>query len=239
MPPTVTAQAATTAGSTASATPSVLMPATVNPGDRIVAAIRVALAGAIGWPGGWTEFFDEALDASDDQYSCAWTTAVGTEDGTSITLSSANAKYSAISIALGAADPPECGTRAVATSVNPNPPSFSPSGGSKDYMWLWFGCWEGEQTGNPPTAPTNYANGLLSTSGTAGVITTNTQTVIYRRSAVAATEDPAQITISASDDWAAWVVAVPPETPAPDNIARFGAMPAMWPDRAIMERRVW
>lgn len=212
---TVTSTAVTTAGSTASAAPSLLLPATINADDRLLAYIRVAGAGDIGWPAGWTELFDEATDASDDQYSLAYATAAGTEDGTSISLSSANAKYAAVCYAIGAGDIPEASTRVTGTSTAPDPPSFSPTGGAKDYLWLWFGSWEGEQTSPPTGNPTNYTNPIGSNSGTAGQVTTNVRVASARRELNAATEDPPSWAISVSDDWSACVVAIPPYVPPP------------------------
>lgn len=216
--PTVVGTGLTSAGSTASATPQLLLPGIVSPGSLLVAYIRVATTGDIGWPGGWTEFFDEAVDASDDQYSAAWATAVGDEDGTSIGLTSANAKYAAISYAIDGWDTPQCGTRDIGASTTPDPPSFSPTGGAKDYLWLWFGSWEGEQTSPPAGTPTNYTNALGSSSGIGGAITTNCRVASARRQNNTATEDAPSWTISVSDQWSANVIAIPPQPVVPNPI---------------------
>lgn len=218
--PTVTATAVTTAGSTAGSTASVLMPATVNAGDILIAWVRASATGGHTWPAGWTEFFDES-PAGTNQTSCAWKVAVGNEDGTTVNVTIANSKYSAIAYAIGGADTPECSTRAGANSNAPNPPSFDPSWGTEDTLWLWCGAWEGEQTSPPAGNPTNYTNPIGSSSGTAGAVTTNTRCASARRNLNAATEDPPSWTISVADDWLAWVIALrtpPPPAPGPGQL---------------------
>ena len=205
----------TTNGTTATTTPVVNLPTGIVAGNLLLVLIRVAVAGAIGWPGGWTELFDDASDASDDQTAMAWRKADGTE-GATITLSSGNGKFAALSWRItGAEDPtvqpPQFATLAVGTSVNPNPGLLTPTGGAKDYLWLAVGGWEGEQTSPPGTFPANYTlNQIGANSGAAAAITTNCRVAGAGQQLNAASEDPGTYTISVSDDWTATTVAIHP-----------------------------
>lgn len=206
---------ATTNGTTATTTPVVNLPTGIVSGETLLVLIRVASAGVIDWPAGWTELFDDASDASNDQTAAAYRKADGTE-GATITLSSASAKFAALAWRINAAaDPtvtaPQFATLAVGTSANPNPGSLSPTGGAKDYLWLAVGGWEGEQTSPPGTFPASYTlNQIGADSGIAGLVATNCRVAGAGRQLNAATEDPGTYTISASDDWTATTIAVHP-----------------------------
>ena len=210
----VVVSTATTIGSTASATPVINLPTTILSGNTLLAAVRVAGAGAIGWPSGWTELVDVATDASDDQFAMAWRKADGTES-TTISLSSANQKFAGVVWNIHGADdptvqPPELSTIATGTSTTPDPTTVTPTGGAKDYLWMWIGSWEGEQTSPPASNPTNYTGVVGADSGTAGAVTTNVRVAGAHRYNNAASEDPGSWTISVSDDWTAYAVAVHP-----------------------------
>ena len=220
----------TTSGSSASTTPSVTLPTgTITAGDTLLALIRLA-TGTLGTnPGGWTELARDTSDASDDTTVVIWKKADGTESGTSITWGTGtSAKYVGLSWAIaGAADPsvraPETSTVAVGTVAAVDPTTCTPTGGAKDYLWLWVGAWDGESATVPPTGnPTNYGSNIIgNTSGTAGVSTTNVQASSASRLLNAASEDAPSWTCSSapSQGWTAWTVAVHPATiplaPAP------------------------
>jgi hypothetical protein len=206
---------AATSGSTAATSHAVVMPATVSAGALLVVLGRVAVAGAVSATG-WTVNQDSS-DGSDDVTFWAYrdTLADGTEDGTSVTFSHGNGKMAAISYSItGAEDPatqpPQASTVATGTTATVDPTTCTPTGGAKDYLWLWFGGWEGEQTLSK-TAATNYGtNDVDVSTGTGGAITTNCQIKAGNRQLNAASEDPGSVTLSASDDWTAWTLAVHP-----------------------------
>lgn len=213
--PTVTATAVTN-GTTASATPSILLPATVNVGDILIAMIRADNEEAYTWPAGWNALVSDVSDAADDQTGCRWKLADGTEDGTSISLSRTQSnKFAALSYAIGGADHIEVSSLAIGSSTAPNPPSFSPSGGLQDYLFLWMGGWQGEQTSPPTGNPTNYTNPIGANSGTAGATSTNARVASARRAVTGTTEDPPAWTISVTDAWTAFAIALwtPPAVP--------------------------
>lgn len=206
----VDADRQTTNGGASVTTADINLPANIAAGDLLIAYVRNATGGTVTWPAGWNEMIDESPDAADDGNSVAYKVADGTESGTIQVTFSTSGKYAAVCYRITGGGTPEISTRATGASTTPDPPSFSPSGGAKDYLWIWMGGWEGEQTTPPAGSPTNYSNAIGNGSGTAGVITTNCRVASATRQLNAATEDPPSWTISASDDWTAFVIAVPP-----------------------------
>jgi hypothetical protein len=221
---------ATTSVSTATTTPAYNLPTPVQIGDLLVVWARCAVGTTgITFPAGWTERFvlaSQTADASDDATQLAWKMADGTE-GATVSCTTTSSKGAAIAYQLrGARNPATVGSwtsGAVGTSTTPDPGSSTPtvtgaesSHQSTDYLWLWFGGWEGEQTPVPPTGnPTNYTNPIGASSGTGGAVATNCQVASARRENSTATEDPPSWTISASDDWMAYTVAIAPATSLP------------------------
>ncbi len=214
---------ATTNGTGASATPVVNLPATVRAGDTLAVYFRSAAGGALGFPAGWSELVDAAPDASGDQIGIAWKKADGSEGGTTITLSSANARFSAISRSVrDAADPlirpPEISAVAIGTTGEPNPNAVTPTGGAKDYLWDTVFLMEGEQTGitaNPSgyTLDQQFAN-----SGTGGAVTTNCTVGAVARTNNASSENAAAWDVAGTlDDSVAYTLAFHPaeEVPVP------------------------
>ncbi len=207
---------ATTNGTTATASATVNLPAGIVAGDLLLVLHRCAVAGALGFPIGWTELKDASVDAADDQQGLAYRQADGSE-GASITVTQGNGKFASIAYRIsGAEDPatqaPEVSADATGASTIPDPATLTPTGGAKDYLWLLLGGWEGEQTSPPAGNPTNYANPLGADSGIAAAITTNCRVASAGRSLNAASEDPPSWTISVSDDWTAWTLAIHPAT---------------------------
>src|SRR3990167_5444039 len=214
----VVATSASTTGTTATTAPAVDLPTGITSGDLLVVLFRNAANGGIGvtWPNGWTELADEASDGSGgaDATSIAWRKADGTE-GATITLTTATQKFAALALRItGAADPtsqpPELSTVATVSSNAPDPSSLSPTGGAKEYLWLWAGGWEGEQTSPPVSSPTNYGDVLGADSGTAAGAASNCRVAVATRALNAASEDPPSWTISATDQWTAFTIAVHP-----------------------------
>jgi hypothetical protein len=124
---------------------------------------------------------------------------------------------------VGAADPavqaPEALSTAYITSgTSIDPPSLTPTGGAKDYLWLAVSGWRGATltaTGNP----TNYTNAIEGNSG--GTATTGTRLRSLRRELNAASEDPSAFTLSAASDRRLGVtIAVHPPIPSVDITVR-------------------
>jgi hypothetical protein len=221
--PTNGASPAATFGTTASATPVINLPSTgIAAGDVLFVFVRVAVAGAIGWPGAagvWNELFDASADGADDQFAGAWKLADGSENGTTITLSSGNGRFAALAYSIrGAIDPrvqpPELSTVATGTSANPDATTCTPTGGAKDYYWLTFTGREGEAT--ITSRPTNFGGTPAhADSGTSGAVTANVTVSGGTRSPDlnAASVDAGQWVFTASDDWTAYTIAFHPGVP--------------------------
>jgi hypothetical protein len=214
--PDVESSAAYNSGTTAATSHAVPLPSTITADSLLMIVGRIAAAGTVSLPAGWTVVQDSS-DASDDVtfYAYKDDLAVGNEDGTTVTVNHGNGKMSAVSLSItGAEDPavlaPEASTVAVGSSTTPDPTACTPSGGSKPYLWLWAGGWEGEQTSPPSTPPSGYTAVAGANSGTGGAVTTNTRTYVAKRQNEAASEDPGSVTISVSDDWTAWTLAISP-----------------------------
>ena len=208
---------ATTDGTTATASAVINLPASIVAGNLLVALHRSSSAGAHGWPAGWNVLADSTGDASANNTSIAWRKADGAE-GATVTVTQGSSKFASLVYQIsGAADPlvrpPQISFEATGTSTLPDPGGLSPTGGAKDYLYLWLGGWEGEQTSPPASNPTNYTNPIGANSGTAGVVTTNVRVASARRNLNASSENPSSWTISASDDWTAWAMAVHPADP--------------------------
>ncbi len=106
------------------------------------------------------------------------------------------------------------------TSTSPDPDSVTPTGGSKDYLFLAVTGNDGNVTTD--TAPTNYANLISQTSAGGGGDRCNGGSA--ERQLTAASEDPGVFAISASDDWVAATIAIHPsavDTSDVEAAARF------------------
>ncbi len=213
--PSVAASAVTN-GSTAADPVTVNLPSGIVAGSLLIMLIRNAGANLTTGPSGWTQLASSGADASDDTTSIFWKKADGSE-GSTITVDYASSqKFAAITLRItGHADPatqpPEISATAnTGTATTPNPPDLTPTGGAKDYLWLWMGGWEGEQTSPPTGDPANYTGRLGADSGTAGAVTTNCRVAVSTRQLNAASENPPAWTISASDDFTTWAVVVHP-----------------------------
>ena len=207
----------TTDGTTATASAAVNLPAGILAGDLIVAIHRSSAAGLHGWPAFWTELADTTVDASANNTSIIWRIADGSE-GATVTVTQGSSKFASLAYLirwwsglLGR----EISTAVTGTSTTPDPGICTPTGGAKDYLWLWLGGWENEQTSPPASQPTNYTNPLGASSGTAGAVTTNCRVAGAQRTNNATSENPGSWTISVSDDWTAWTMAVHPAIDPP------------------------
>jgi hypothetical protein len=96
---------------------------------------------------GWTEIVDESAVAG---IAILVRQIDGTEAGTITLTSSAISRSASICYQIsGAADPatqlPELSTVATGSSVNPNATTVTPTGGSKDYLWISLFGRDGEE----------------------------------------------------------------------------------------------
>lgn len=212
--PTIAGTVAT--NGTAAATNKVCNIGSPSAQQLVILCLRSNGADTHSTPAGWTALvLNNASDASNDVTSIFYKVAAGTEGATVTVNGTASLKFSAVAIRINAFthDPttaPSITAVGTGSSTTPDPPSLTPAGGAKDFLWIAVAAYEGEQT-NPPTYPGSYTLGQVSAdSGTAGVVTTNSRNNFACRQNNIATEDPGTYTISVSDDWSAWTIAVFP-----------------------------
>jgi len=174
---------------------------------------------------GWTELLDEALA---NGLAILYRVADGTEGATITLTSSAATRTASIAYEIsGAEDPvvqaPQIGTTATGTSLTPDPPAVTPTGGAKDYLFITFVGMAGEEAdddtwGNTP--PTNYTPTppRQKSCGTAG---TNLGGLIVsaERELNASTENPGTFSVDVSAAWRAQTIAIHP-APAPPPFVR-------------------
>jgi len=197
----------------AGANHTVTMPSGIVAGDLVVVCMNIGSTSAtINALAGWTELLDEGVS---NGLFIAYQFATGSISNPTF-VSSANTRDATISYRIsGAIDPalraPEIGTTATGTSVNPNPPSVTPTGGSKDYLAIALAGMAGEfaddDTWHTGT-PANYTNRLGKSCGTVG---TNLGGIIVtaQRQFTGTSEDPGTFTIT-SAAWRAQTVIVHP-----------------------------
>lgn len=206
-------RAPTTAGSTAATNKPCVLPASIAAGHRLILVIRSAGVDTHSLPAGWEWLVENNTDdGSNDTTSIMWKVATGSE-GASVTVNgTALLKWSAICWRVTGAGTPEVSPIVTGPTTTPNPPAYRPSWGTQEYLWLWVGGWEGEQTSPPAGAPTNYSNAVGSTTGTGGAVATNCRVAGASRALTAIEEDPPSWTISVSDNTSAWTIAIAPAT---------------------------
>lgn len=212
---------------TATTGPVINLPSGIIAGELLFVHVRNAAGGIISWPSGWTEIGEAGGGAADDTDSWGYRVADGTE-GSTITLTFTNSgKGAAIARRIsGAADPavqlPQLSNIRSGTSSTPLPNGLSPTGGAKDYLWLWVGGWEGEQTSPPATVPANYSGWTGAQSGTAGSTASNCRLASGWRQLNTATENPGSTSLSVSGDWTAYTIVFHPSTGVNVSPARLG-----------------
>lgn len=145
---------------------TVTLPATIAAGDLLIVlfAFKPGTANEATFPAGWTQFFDvESVSGSAVKMVGAWRDADGAE-GASITVTTSESTRMAFaSYRISGADdpatnPPEAATAILNNTINPDPPSLTPTGGSKEYLWL--AAFTSSQGRITSTLPTNYTDNV-------------------------------------------------------------------------------
>ncbi len=160
----------------------------------------------------WTEFKTLSPN-SESRISAFYKQSDGTEGATEDFVTSTSQQGGSIAYRVsGAANPstqaPDVSTGVEANSSSPNPDAVTPSGGSDDYLWIAVsGCDSDAHTGGPANmsnfleAGTSIANnGGHSSCGSSENTTSGTSF------------NPDTFTMTSSDHWGAFTVAVYPST---------------------------
>lgn len=211
--PTVqsTAEDATT---TAGTSHVVTKPSGTTSGDLWLIVGATQVAATFDALAGWNELVDDST--SNVGTKALYRVCDGSEGSTVTFTSAASVKYAGVGYRItgfSAVQAPQVSTQTAATSTTPNPGTVTPTGGTKDYLFIAFFGQIGEEADDDTWVtgtPANYGNLSQKTSGTAGATTTNCQVGAAYRTASVSSEDPGTFTTAQSLAWRAYTVAVHP-----------------------------
>lgn len=205
---------AETAVSTAGTSHAITLPASIASTDLVLILMDIGSTSAtLNALTDWTEDLDES--AANGLKILRYTGA-GVPGNPTFT-SSASTRSASIAYRISGADKaiaPQIGTTATGTSVNPNPPSVTPTGGtSKPYLFLAFFGSAGEEADDDTwvtAAPSGYTGLLQKTCGTAGTNLGGLIGAASRTNTSGSAEDPATFTMAVSAAWRAQTVIIHP-----------------------------
>lgn len=211
----------------------VALPAGIMAKDLLIICLdKGSTAATVNAHTDWTELLDENL-ANGLYVAYRW--AIGGETNPTLVTSAATRSAEVTLCIRGAMNPatqaPQIGTTATGTSTTPDPPSVSPTGGARDYLWVAFFGMAGERADDNTlvtTFPTNYTGSQLEkTCGTAG---TNLGGMIgaASRQANTATENPGTFTAINNAVWRAQTIAIHPGPPKIPNVVMGPPVPHGW-----------
>ena len=182
--------------SSAVTTHTVSLPSGIVSGNLLLLFIDTNTATTVTGPSGWTELW--AQSSGPYLRRGYYRQADGTE-GTTVTFSTSVASQSVhISYRISGAENPSTqvpeaavlGAGGSGTTIDP--PSLTPTGGAKDYLWIAGASHNSASSGAVNAAPTNYSSLLTSTVAT--LVGNGTA----QRNLNAASENPDTVGISAS-----------------------------------------
>ena len=183
---------------------TVSLPASIVSGNLLIIVFTATSGPSVTWPGGYSAFFSKIAGALG--LYAAYRQADGTEGGTITVTTDASVRSSHASYRIAGHKPPatqvpEASAGAFGSDVNPNPSSLTPTGGSKDYLWI---AAQGHRTSETTTGvPASYTNGLSKETASASIGTAE-------RQLNASSEDPGTFTVSGSGNWVACTIAIHP-----------------------------
>lgn len=216
------------------------LPSGVQSLDLLIIYLRTGGATSCNGATGWTFLVDDnTSDATDDQTSILYKFANGTE-GTTVSVDfTGTTKGASIAWRItGAENPavqvPEISTVATSTTTanTCDPGTVTPTGGSKDYLFLITGGLDGEtQTFTHGT----YTNVTNQNSGTGGAVATNCRIAGGSRQATVSSENPSAWThAAASNGTTAYTIAIHPASAAVE--LPYLSMPPLAPFEQKMRR---
>lgn len=210
----------TSAVTSAGTSHTVNLPASISAGDLLIVHFGYVVIGqTISWPAGWNAVPSAKIEgATLAGLDIGYRLADGSEGatisvGTSASTKSAHTSYRITGAENPSTQVPESVTGATAESgANPDPPSISPTGGSKDYLFLASAFHVGESAFNVVTGiPASYSNGKTGDTGGTGSATTNGDVASAERQLTASSENPGTFAYgSATSAWVAQTVAIHP-----------------------------
>lgn len=192
------------------------LPATVLPGELLMVLFTSRLEANPDFvdPSGWTELYSDPSDVNATPY-CIVKKADGTEDGGTVTVDRGGSAVGSAASALcyrisGWSEDitdVEASGKAESTNDSPDPGSLSPSWGAEDTLWL-EGLHYGDDDGTLDALSTGFSNlqNQLCGAGTNNCGTTGAG----ERALNAASLDPDACTLSQTENWGAYTIAIRP-----------------------------
>ena len=179
-------------------------------------------ARTVSTPSGWTALYNVVGGGGGGteiaRFWGFWKEAEGDEGSTVTVTASSTVNWTTNSYSISGWGSIEAATPATGNSANPNPPSFSPSWGSDDTLWIAVEG-DAEATAGAPTYPTNYTDGIFAQHVIISTVTA-LHTASARRENATGTEDPGTFTLASAEEWVATTIAI---QPAPEAIPVFAA----------------
>lgn len=233
----------TTGVATAADPWTVNLPGSISAGDLLIVYCHRAANTSMTVPAGWTAVPDidggtisNIAGGGGDWCTVIYREADGSEGATLSVDMAATAKGCALAWRItGAEDPAtqapqgQLFTTGTATANSCNPPSLTPTGGSKDYLWLAIGHGDGESPSAFTAAPTNYSNFINTNSGTGGTPGTNNVVGGGSRQLTASSEDPGVFTHTAlANGYTGITIAVHPAGAAAATSLVWRSRPAIY-----------
>ena len=196
---------------------TVTLPGSISAGNLLIAVFSYGITGnTVTFPAGWNAIANgaaEQTNGSDEGIATAWRKADGSEGANITVTTGVNARSASVVLRItGHIDPatqvPEA-ANTVGLNGSADPPSLTPTGGAKDYLWI--ACGANSHLDSYTGAPTDYSN-LTATEADTGTAGNSSQVGTAERQLNAASEDPGAFTgANAAAEWAAVTIAVHPD----------------------------
>ena len=230
--PVVQTRATSRQTSTVTTAQVVTLPASIASGDLIIVCVTGGATGTFTWPGSWVEIADrDEVTGEQENMTVGYLAASGGETTVTVT-SSANMRTTHVSMRISGAEVPSTQAPEIAITSgtatdDPDPPNLTPTGGSKDYLWI--AC-AGSANGAAysPNYPGSYVSGQEIESG--GTTTSHTLAGSAERTLTAASENPGTFVHSdaGTRDWVAATIAIHPSSGAPPATTGPGWWGNVW-----------
>lgn len=184
------------------------LPASIQSGDLLLLFIADCVGSDPGAISGWTQFFHEGTSGTAGLLTGYYRVANGSEGATlTIPVQAASLTYRI----SGYQGTPESADTSSTSAGSPDPPSLAPSWGSAKTLWIAVGLITSTSAAGPRTIsgfPSNYTGGITAEQN----LPFNDVCTVggAQRNLEASSDDPGAFTVSATDGWAAAIVAIRP-----------------------------
>jgi len=178
------------------------MPSGIVAGEKLIVFFGCSNDVTVNTPSGWTKGVDGVHPTS---LRIVVYTKIAVGGDTLTVTTSSNTIGVNITYRVLTNNDIEFSSTASGSSINPNPPSLTPAGGSQQYIYFAAALSSGVTF---PGYPSNYTdNQVTNTGGTYDM-------AVATRSLTSASDDPGTFTMDFSGDWVTCTVSAEPQTPA-------------------------